>query len=291
MALYDEFRELTPSGPDGDKMVTALADRLVKVDLLDGAARLLQTQVTKRLSGVDKAKAGTRWAAVELLDGKPDDALDAIKASEVPEMPAELAAQRRRLQGRALFETGDTLKGMSLIRDDDSLDGLWLKADLAWRMREWPAAAEALSNLIDGETARLQQEDPSMQPPPDLTADPAAALVGAGDDGANAAKRDEKFTAVLAPLILNQAVALSLANDRAGLRMLGKAHGTAMAKGPYATAFATLTSPTSSLTDSIGAAMKSVDQLGAFVDDYRTRLKNESLSAPETEPDAAPPPQ
>ncbi len=49
--------------------------------------------------------------------------------------------------------------------------------------------------------------------------------------------------------------------------------GRQMAKGPYATAFDTLTSPSSSLADSIGAAMKSVDQLGAFVDDYRARVE------------------
>jgi len=291
VALYDEFRELTPSGPDGDKMVTALADRLVKVDLLDGAAKLLENQVAKRLSGVDKAKAGTRLAAIRLLDGKPDLALDAIKDSEVPDIPPDVTAQRRRLQGRALFETGDTLKGMALVRDDNSLDGLWLKADLAWRMREWPAAATALDNLVAAQTKRLQDEDPSMGPPADVTADPAAVLAETGDDGAAAAKRDELFNQVLAPLVLNQAVALSLANDRPGLRMLAKAKGKQMAKGAYATAFATLTSPSSSLAESISAAMKSVDQLGAFVDDYRERLKKESLSAPETEADSAPPPE
>ena len=91
----------------------------------------------------DKARAGTRLAAISLLDDKPDQALEAIKTSEVPDMPPDLVAQRRRLMGRALFETGDTLKGMALIRDDNSLDGLWLKADLSWRLREWPAAAAA----------------------------------------------------------------------------------------------------------------------------------------------------
>ncbi len=291
VALYDEFRELTPSGPDGDKMVTALADRLVKVDLLDGAGRILENQVEKRLTGLDKAKAGTRLAAIRLLDEKPDQALEAIKASEVPDMPPDLVAQRRRLQGRALFETGDTLKGMSLVRDDNSLDGLWLKADLSWRMREWPAAAAALENLVAAETKKMQAEDPSMAPPPDLTADPAAALNVGEDAAAAAAKREEKFNKTLAPLILNQAVALSLANDRPGLRMLAKAQGKDMEKSPYATAFATLTSPSSSLADSISAAMKSVDQLGAFVDDYRERLKNQSLSAPETQADASPPPE
>ncbi|MET1027033.1 MAG: hypothetical protein ABWY00_07685, partial [Dongiaceae bacterium] len=72
VALYDEFRELTPSGPDGDRMIANLADRLVKVDLLEGAANLLDTQVKHRLSGLEKARAGARLAAIRLLDNKPD---------------------------------------------------------------------------------------------------------------------------------------------------------------------------------------------------------------------------
>ena len=95
---------------------------------------------------LDKVRAGTRWAAVALLDNKPDLALKAIKESEASDMPPDLITQRRRLQGRALFETGDTLQGLSLVRDDNSLDGLWLKADLQWRLREWPAAAAALEH-------------------------------------------------------------------------------------------------------------------------------------------------
>jgi hypothetical protein len=280
VALYDEFRELTPSGIDGDRMITALADRLVKVDLLDGAARLLQNQVTKRLAGIDKAEAGTRWAAVSLLDNKPEQALVAIKESEIPDMPPDLVSQRRRLQGRALFETGDTLQGLALIRGDNSLDGLWLKADLQWRLREWPSAATALDDLIRAEAARLQLDLPSEPTSEDVAADPAAALVDPIDSEAVNTKRDEKFTEVLAPLILNQATALSLANDRGALRRLARAHGKQMAKGPYATAFATLTSPNANLADSITAAMQSVDQLGAFVEDYRTRLRDASLSAP-----------
>lgn len=279
VALYDEFRELTPSGIDGDRMITALADRLVKVDLLDGAAKLLENQVTKRLAGLDKARAGTRWAAVSLLDNKPDEALLAIKESEVEGMPPDLLSQRRRLQGRALFETGDTLQGLSLIRSDNSLDGLWLKADLQWRLREWPAAAAALGDLIRAEAARLELDLPSEPTADDVAADPAAALVDPVDAKSVSEQRDQLFTEKLAPLVLNQATALSLANDRGGLRRLGRAFGPAMAKGPYATAFATLTSPSANLADSITAAMQSVDQLGAFVEDYRTRLRAASLSS------------
>ncbi|MCH7937617.1 MAG: hypothetical protein IH994_11090, partial [Proteobacteria bacterium] len=40
IALYDEFKELTPAGVQGDEMIRKLADRLVGVDLLDRAAKL-----------------------------------------------------------------------------------------------------------------------------------------------------------------------------------------------------------------------------------------------------------
>ena len=40
LGLYEEFRELTPPGAEGERMVRRLADRLAKVDLLDEAAEL-----------------------------------------------------------------------------------------------------------------------------------------------------------------------------------------------------------------------------------------------------------
>ncbi|MGH6679879.1 MAG: tetratricopeptide repeat protein, partial [Bradyrhizobium sp.] len=51
IALFYRFRELTPIGPLGDEIIRRLADRLVAVDLLDQAAKLLQYQVDHRLKG------------------------------------------------------------------------------------------------------------------------------------------------------------------------------------------------------------------------------------------------
>ena len=70
-ALYDEFRELTPPGAEGDRMIAALADRLMTIDLFVRAGDLLERQVKTRLSGADKVAAGTRLAAIRLLDDKP----------------------------------------------------------------------------------------------------------------------------------------------------------------------------------------------------------------------------
>ena len=51
IALYEEFKELTPAGEQGDVVIQKLADRLAQVDLLDKAARLLMQQVDFRLQG------------------------------------------------------------------------------------------------------------------------------------------------------------------------------------------------------------------------------------------------
>jgi hypothetical protein len=42
LALFYDFIELTPIGPDGDEMIRRMADRLVGVDLLGPAAKLLE---------------------------------------------------------------------------------------------------------------------------------------------------------------------------------------------------------------------------------------------------------
>ncbi|RZJ95422.1 MAG: hypothetical protein EON88_11080, partial [Brevundimonas sp.] len=51
LALFFDFRDLTPLGADGDEMVRRLARRLIDVDLLTQAAELLKYQVDSRLDG------------------------------------------------------------------------------------------------------------------------------------------------------------------------------------------------------------------------------------------------
>jgi hypothetical protein len=62
LALFYDFRELTPIGRRGDEMIRRLADRLASVDLLDQAADLLQYQVDHRLQGAARAQVATRLA-------------------------------------------------------------------------------------------------------------------------------------------------------------------------------------------------------------------------------------
>jgi hypothetical protein len=331
IGLYDEFRELTPPGAEGDRLVEALADRLVKVDLLDRAGDLLERQVKTRLSGADKVATGTRLAAIRLLDDKPDLALKALKASDDPAGSEDLMAERNRLQARALFDTGETLKGLDLVRDDASLEGLWLKSDMYWKLKEWPSAAEALGQLIEAEQAkRAAAKAKASASSTDIAKNPASVLdkaladaqaaaaadsAGAAPDAdaaptapapaaqpgvtaqpdanaqppAGAAPPAPQLDPVLASLIMNRAVALSLANDRRGLKEAARAYGKDMAKSALAQPFQVLTSPDAGLAESITAQMKSVDQLGTFVEEYKKILHSRALSGvPEPSPDTGP---
>jgi hypothetical protein len=326
VALYDEFRELTPPGAEGDRMIAALGDRLVKLDLFDRAGDLLERQVKTRLAGVDKVEVGTRLAAIRLLDDKPDLALSALKASEDPAATPDLVAERERLQARALFDTGETLKSIDLVRNDTSLEGLWLKSDMFWKLKEWPSAAEALGQLIEAEQARratakaaatastmdvtknpasvldnalaqaqaaaaadaASAPDPSAAQPAPATGTAATPPAATAQPGAQQPAAPQ-FDPVLASLVMNRAVALSLANDRRGLKEIGRDFGKDMAKSALAQPFQVLTSPDTGLAESITAQMNSVDQLGSFVDEYKKILKTESLSgATEPNPDTGP---
>ncbi len=279
VALYDEFRELTPAGAAGDRMMSLLADRLVKVDLLGRAAEFLGTLVEKRLTGLDKAYAGTRLASIRMLDQKPELALKALKDSEIDEtLPPDLAAERKRLEARATFDSGDTLGGIRMLQGDESLEAKWLRADMQWRVREWPLAATALGDVIAGEEQALEDERAALKAELDPAKNPAASVHSVEAQADLKAKQDQHFRDRIAPLLLNRAVALSLASDRRGLKALANEYGERMEGTDQAKAFAMLTAPDNGLLELVTAEMAGVNRIDAFVTDYRERLKKASLS-------------
>ena len=106
LALFYDFRELTPVGRRGDEMIRRLADRLVSVDLLDQAAELLQYQVDHRLQGAARAQVATRLAVIYLMNHKADRALATLQVTRTAEVsdraaqPAPAAGGARSLRHR-----------------------------------------------------------------------------------------------------------------------------------------------------------------------------------------------
>ncbi len=170
LALFYDFKELTPVGADGDTMVRRLVKRLVDVDLLDQAAELLKYQVDNRLDGVPKAQVSTDLAVLYLMDRRPEDALGAINASRTTLLPNALNAQRRLVEARALLDLGRGDHALEVLGKDPSPDAAELRGLAAWRAHDWPAA---------GKAAEVRLGDRWKSPTP-LTPVESALLIRAG---------------------------------------------------------------------------------------------------------------
>jgi len=203
LALYYDFRELTPLGTDGDEMIRRLGERLVAVDLLGEAIELLDHQVRFRLEGTAKAQVAVRLAVIQLLDKKPAMALDTIRRTRQTRLPEDLTYKRLILEGRALSELAEFEQALELIAGLNDVEANLLRADIYWAAQDWPMAATSLEKVI-GEGV----------PPPDKPLDPA-----------------------VQGRIMRAAIAYALAGQQDGLDKLRARYETQMAVSAYADSF------------------------------------------------------
>ncbi|HVJ51081.1 MAG TPA: hypothetical protein VM689_01375 [Aliidongia sp.] len=249
LAFYDEFKELTPAGAQGDTIIRKLADRLVQVDLLDRAAALLDNQARNRVTGIDQARVATQLALVRLLDHKPDDAVAALDLPLSADLPADLVRQRRELRAQATVDQGKPADALKILEGDDSQDADRLRADVYWRTHDWGSVASLLQRGL-------------AAPAPDKPIQP-----------------DEAAT------IVNIATAQVLGNDKAGLAQLRQTYAAAMDKTPLKDDFRLLAGNVGGgkagggkIGTIIDKATQSADQQ-SFMSVYRQRLANGRLSA------------
>jgi tetratricopeptide (TPR) repeat protein len=148
LALFYDFRELTPVGAEGDDMVRRLARRLVDVDLLSQAAELLKYQVENRLDGVAKAQVATDLASIYLMDRKPEPALQAIWGSRTTLLPNALNAERRVIEARALAGLTRYDNALEVLGSDQGADAQDVRSEIFWRQKNWAQAAAILERRL-----------------------------------------------------------------------------------------------------------------------------------------------
>jgi tetratricopeptide (TPR) repeat protein len=247
LALYYDYRELTPVGPEGDEIIGKLADRLVSVDLLNRAAELLEHQIQYRLRGEDRARAGARLAVVYLLDRNPDAALKAMQNTNAQNLSAPVQQERRLLEARALGDLERFPEALNLLGQDQSADARALRAELHWRNKDWVAFARVASQTLGNRSA-----------------DPAPLTV------------DER------KLVLQLAVAYALSNDTAALDTLRRGYEPRFRDTTDAETFnAIVTSVSRNASDprQLAATIAQVGQYEAFMSRYRERVAKGGLSA------------
>ncbi len=246
LALFYDFIDLTPIGPDGDEMIRRMADRLAAVDLLEPAEDLLNYQVTKRLDGVARAQVATRLAMIDLMDKKPKQALATLRDTQLSTLPDDVNHQRLLLEARALGALKQWDLALDLISVDQAPDTARLRADLYWESGNWAIAGQKAEDLL-----AMRWSDPTP-----LTVD----------------ERDE---------VMRAAIAYSLANDQASLDRL-RAHFTdKMKTTPDASSFAVVTQRIDlhgvAFRDTAGQ-IASIDTLDTFMKDFRRRYDSGSVT-------------
>jgi tetratricopeptide (TPR) repeat protein len=144
LAMFYEYRELTPIGRRGDEMIRRLADRLVAVDLLDQASELLQYQVDRRLEGAARAQVAARLAMVYLMNRKPDRAIAALRTTRIADLSGELRQQRLLLEARAQSDVGRHDLALDIISNISGREAVRLRSDIYWAQRQWRQSSEQI---------------------------------------------------------------------------------------------------------------------------------------------------
>jgi tetratricopeptide (TPR) repeat protein len=243
LALYDQYKELTPAGPAGDAIVRKLADRLVSVDLLDRAGALLEEQVKTRLTGLEQARVATRVALVRLMNNQPTEAIAALDIPTTVDLPADLARQRAELRARALTELGKPADALQLLNGDDSSDADRLRGDIAVKTENWPALVGLLQKTL-------------KEPGPDGKLDREAAST-----------------------VLRLATAMALGRDKPGLAALTLKYAAAMDASPFKDSFRVLSGSTPTTAGTLADRVAQISDLQSFMSEYRQRVQQDKLSA------------
>ncbi len=255
LALFYDFRELTPAGRRGDEMIRRLADRLVSVDLLDQAAELLQYQVDHRLQGAARAQVATRLAVIYLMNHKADRALATLQVTRTAEVSTELRNQRLLLEARALSDIGRHDLALEVATHVDGREAIRLRSDILWTARRWRESAEQIE-LLHGDRWK------DWQPLSDV-------------------ERTD---------ILRAAIGYALGDDALGLGRFREKYAAKMAQTADARAFEVVSAPIGTAGTEfreIARAAASVDTLEAFLRDMQARYPEASAIPPK--PGAAPP--
>lgn len=261
LALFYDFRELTPIGRRGDEMIRRLADRLVSVDLLFQAGELLQHQIDHRLQGAARAQVASRLAVIYLMDRKPVKALAALRSTRISDLNNDLRNQRLLLEARALSDLGRHDVAYEVVAHIEGREATRLRSDILWGAKKWAQAAEQLEALHGD---RWQEFAP-------LT---------------DAERAD----------IMRAAVGYALGEEAMGLARFRERYLSKMGEGPDARAFEVITAPIEAQGTeftAIARSLAAVDTLEAFLRDLRARYP-ETGAAPSaqqrtTQPQPAPP--
>lgn len=148
IAMYNEFRELTPTGKEGDQIMHKLVDHFENMDLLDNSIAVLKNLIDTRLKGEEKLKAELRLAVLQIDNHQSPEALKSLKNMDLKSAPNKIKDQRRWLLAKTLFDQNKNQEALDLLTTDPSEQSKLLQSEIYWSEKKWHKVAKIFENLI-----------------------------------------------------------------------------------------------------------------------------------------------
>lgn len=139
-SLYWDYRDLAPSGAEGDLMANRLAARLQQAGLYERSADLLSYQLFVRAGDLAKGPLSAKVATLYILSGRPDRALTTLRKTNDPSFPDDMIAARKRVEAAGLSQLGRIDEAMAVLQDVPQSQ--LLRAEILWKQRDWTRYAE-----------------------------------------------------------------------------------------------------------------------------------------------------
>jgi tetratricopeptide (TPR) repeat protein len=263
LALYHDFINYAPTPQIQEQITRKLIDDLTSVGLYSEAAEIYLPLVSQKpdpnapdapLPAV-KPEDIFRLAGIYLLDGQAEAARNLLKTIDRIKLPPEQAEEHRLLSARADFQDNKLDDALAELGDLNDAKSNQIRSDIYWRQQKWVEAAKMLRSLL-------------------------------GDIPPDAKLSDDQTRN-----ILEQAVALSLSGDQAGVASLREKYGTMMDATDQSAAFRLVTLPPKGSEvqsiKSIQSRLGDVDGFASFLQGYR-KVDAAKTAAPAAVKTAAP---
>lgn len=156
VALFYEFKDYTPIGVDGDRVVLGIARRMLNLDLLEMAGSILEHQVMYRLRGTERMVTANHLALVLLMDRKPHEALNVLNDTDNENFGFTQHQKRTLLKAKALIDMEKYDDALSYIGNEEDADAALLKSEILFRSFHW---ADFIKFIEPKVKAKLKEGD------------------------------------------------------------------------------------------------------------------------------------
>ena len=151
LAIYYDFRALTPSGKEGDALVTLVAEDLASLGLYQRAIDILQRQLQFRVRDRDAVgQLGYELAGIHAQKFQLEEGLKVLQRTSNSRLPQSLKNQRKRLKAKILALDRRPQAALKTALEVDTPAGRTQQAGLAWELGRNQVIIQALADRFNG---------------------------------------------------------------------------------------------------------------------------------------------